>query len=135
MEYKNKVKFQDLDLKKLKEEAISFLNLYGQESILGEEFLKIIGNGGGKEKFKNLLNVTGFEENSEGFLSKIKEELSQVNGNKIYINNVLMPYHFLFFILKKLIPGRGFITVKTVEQLKKITNKKIPEQEKKTYKK
>ena len=40
-----------------------------------------------------------------------------------------MPYHFLFFILERIMPEKGIITIETVEQLEKITNIKIPDGE------
>ena len=42
-----KVKINNLEDEVLEKEIVRFLNLFGQESILGEKFISLIGQGNG----------------------------------------------------------------------------------------
>ena len=102
----------DFKINKLKKETIRFLNLFGNESILGQDFQSIIKEGDGENKFNNLLKATGYENNFQGFFLELTEKLSRVNGNLAAVGGIVLPYLFLFFILEKTMPGNGFISIK-----------------------
>ncbi|MFW6311126.1 MAG: radical SAM protein [Nanoarchaeota archaeon] len=125
----NNIKFIDLDNTELENEIIRFLNLFGNKNLLGKGFLALIKADNGEKRYNNLLKATGYEKNSHGFISEIKKKLKNADGNIIKIGNVLLPYHFLFFILERIMPGNGYITIKDVKQLEDVTNTIIPEEE------
>ncbi|MFT4297674.1 MAG: radical SAM protein [Candidatus Woesearchaeota archaeon] len=130
MEYTEKLEFKSVEENEMQEEVVKFLNLFGQESILGEDFLSIVKKGSGEERLNNLLKASKYENDFSGFFNEIKDQLSKANGNPISINGINMPYHFLFFILEILLPGNGFISVKSVAQLEYVTNISIPAEQK-----
>jgi len=120
----------DFNIDELKEETIRFLNLFGNEIILGEVLQSIVKKGSGESKFNNLLKATGYENNFQGFFSELSRKLSKAQGNLVDIGGIVLPYHFLLFILEIIMPGEGFINIKTVKELEEITGRTIPETEK-----
>lgn len=118
-----------VSLERLERKAVEFLEFYTTHSLVGDAFIKLVGPASGRARFKNLLAATGFSNDSEGFFSNILEQLSEVNFEPKKINSIELPYLFLVYLLKEILPGEGYISIKDIEQLKKATNLVIPENE------
>lgn len=111
---------------------VGFLENYGEAGILGGDFCAIIGKGDGKSKFNRLLKKADFENDPRGFFTDLVKQLESANSYEskpIKINDVELPYLLLISILEVLIPGNKYIHVKNVRQLEKLTNIKVPEDE------
>jgi len=104
-----------------------FLDHYGEKKLIGETFFNVIGDGDGSDKLGHLLTACGYDQDAHGFFTHLLDLLGQANGTqKIIINNVKMPHLLLMAILEILLPGNQLVTIKTVDQLEKVTNINVP---------
>lgn len=112
----------------LAETVVQFLDRMATKQLTGNDFYTRINNGDGQEKFSKLLSVCGFGDNPEGFLEELLEQLGEADGSKkIAVNSIEIPQLLLVAILEVLLPGNGFCSIKTVDQLEKAANISIPE--------
>ncbi len=121
-----------VSLQSLVDTVTRFLEFYGEACILGKDFHAITGDGDGCTKFNRLLRAAGFEDDPSGFftdLIHILEGLNSYDSGPVQINNITFPYLLLNAILEVLIPGTKFILVKNVTQLEKLTNIRVPDDE------
>ncbi len=104
-----------------------FLDHYGEKSLIGETFFKVIGIGDGSAKLERLLAACGYHQDSHGFFAHLLDLLGQADGTQTFaINNVKMPHLLLVAMLEILLPGNQIVTIKTVDQLETVTNIKVP---------
>ncbi|MBD3225241.1 MAG: radical SAM protein, partial [Caldithrix sp.] len=141
MEYENislKVEFKHsrerrlIALSQLMQHTINFLEHYGSPDILGKRVYTITGKGDGQTKFKRLLKALGYEEDPQSFfnaLIALLQNTNSYNAQPIQLNRITLPYLLLNAILEVLIPGNNFIKIKNVQQLEKLTNLAIPNDE------
>lgn len=136
-----KVEFQHseeralIPLEQLIDKTIEFLEYFGDESILGEEIYAHTGSEDGETKFTNLLRATNYENNPQGFFEELLSQLETSNStqkNPIAVKGLELSYLLVLSILEIIIPGNGFVTVKNVKQLKKLTNITFSKDETKT---
>ncbi|MFC1556034.1 radical SAM protein [candidate division KSB1 bacterium] len=128
----------DASLRVLVKNAIDFLESFGEESVVGKKFYSIIKAGGGRTRFNRLLKAAKFENDPEGFFSSILGHLESANNytsHPVEVNKIELPYLFLLSILEILIPGDSYHTIKKVEKLEKLTNIKVPDEERKDLQK
>jgi hypothetical protein len=119
------------------ENAIDFLENYGEESIVGHKFFRRIGSGDGESKFRNLLKACEYEDDPIGFFREIIETLEKGSigsDHPLVIHKVPLPYLFTLRILEVILPGNKLFAVKSIRQLQELTNVKIPDQEKEDLK-
>lgn len=128
-----KIKFKqsqnevEISLDALEKKAVEFLEHFSTISWVGEEFIHLVGQGSGKDRYEKLLKASGFPDNSEGFFTAILEQLSDVGYDRKKLNTVELPYQFLVSLLELILPGEGYTSIKTVDQLRETTNLDIPE--------
>ncbi|MDA3956742.1 radical SAM protein [Oceanispirochaeta sp.] len=118
-----------IDLKELKRKAMNFLEYFATEALTDSSFVGIIGAGNGEERFQQLMKACHFSD-ADIFL---KEILSSVmNGGKAPVNlkEIQLPTRFLVALLEVVITEKGYISIKTVDQLIKETNLFVPEEQK-----
>ncbi|MCD4785116.1 MAG: radical SAM protein [Candidatus Eremiobacteraeota bacterium] len=134
--FKVKFKYSNIKihvtLQELGDCVINLLEYYGEENILGREFCSIIGEGDGETKYFRLLQAIGKENDSWGFFVELIQELERANSREpkpIIMNGIELPYLLLMEVLKKLIPGNRFYEVRKVRQLERLTNTKVPDDE------
>ena len=105
-----------------------FLDQVAVEALVGKPFFNIIRTGDGRTKLSRLLEACGFGDDAEGFFRELLTELGKADGSeKITIGGVELPQLLLMAVLEVVLPGNKFISVKTTEQLEKLTNIKVPE--------
>ncbi|MDM8536997.1 radical SAM protein [Desulfobacterales bacterium HSG17] len=129
IEFKHSGEKKEVSLASLTSTAIEFLDIYGTIPLAGKEFCKITGNGSGAEKFLNLLNKTGYSNDSEGFFNEIISEIVNGEMKKIIIDNIEIPHLMLVAIIEQIIPGHGYISIKDTYQLSKTTHLNVPDNE------
>ena len=114
----------------LDQAVTSFLELYGEESFLGKEFCAMLQGASGREKFDSLLRHCGLD--AEAFFTAVLKQLEEANHVKprdIVVAGVPLPKKFMLCILEQVIPGNGFVSVKSVPQYELLTNTAIPEEQ------
>jgi KamA family protein len=111
----------------LERSVIEFLELYGEEPVIGKEFRAVIGEGDGETRFSRLLAAAGRD--ARGFFDDVLDQLSRANGEteaNVVVNGLKLPYHLLLAILERVIPGEQIFTIKSIRRLEKLTNTKVP---------
>jgi lysine 2,3-aminomutase len=107
----------------------NFLDHFAEKSLVGETFFAIVRTGDGRTKLSRLLDACGYRDNPEGFFAELLVLLGKADGNaKIAINGIELPHRMLMAILEVVLPGNKFISIKTTGQLEKVTNIKVPEE-------
>jgi L-lysine 2,3-aminomutase len=137
VEFRNNREKVLVPLASLVENAIDFLENYGEESIVGHKFFRRIGSGDGESKFRNLLKACEYEDDPIGFFREIIETLEKGSigsDHPLVIHKVPLPYLFTLRILEVILPGNKLFAVKSIRQLQELTNVKIPDQEKEDLK-
>ncbi|MCD4743159.1 MAG: radical SAM protein [Desulfobacteraceae bacterium] len=119
----------EVSLEAIVDGIVEFFDIYGEKTLIGKEFYKIIGKGDGVSRLSNLLKISGYKDDPEGFITKVLESLSQSNKKKIVINKITLPHLLLVAILEILIPGHGYVSIKNTEQLVQNTNLDIPDKD------
>jgi lysine 2,3-aminomutase len=112
--------------------VIEFLELYGEEWIVGKEFRSIIGEGDGEVRLSRLLAAARCDGDPQGFFTDVLEQLEGVNGKRaanVSVNGVRLPFHLLLAILEHVIPGDQVFTIKRVRRLEELTNIKVQKSE------
>ncbi|MFO7731879.1 MAG: radical SAM protein, partial [Spirochaetia bacterium] len=145
----------DVPVETLRRAVMSFLDAYGEESLLGADFTALLEGrsvtersaqesgatsgslfgarpGGqrlsGQSKFGNLLQAVGVDETE--FFRQVAEQLETANHLQpelIKVGGVELPKRFLMSILEVLLPGEELVSVRDVEQFEKLANVRIPE--------
>ena len=109
-----------------------FLEFYATAALVGKEFARLIGDGGGKQRLDRLLTATGFAGDPEGLCRSLAEQLLRAqtaDRTPITVNGVVFPRLLLTALLSQLQPGEKFTSVKSVERLEALTNTCIPEKD------
>jgi lysine 2,3-aminomutase len=123
---------QPVSLTALERSVIEFLELYGEEPIVGKEFRAIIGEGDGETRFSRLLAAAHHQEDAQGFFTEVLKQLEQANGEtaaNVAANGIKLPYHLLLAIMGHVVPGDHIFAIKSVRRFEKLTNIKVPQSE------
>jgi len=105
-----------------------FLDHFVEKSLVGKTFLSIVQTGDGQTKLSRFLDACAYKNNPKGFFSELLVLLGKADGTgRIRINGVELPHLLLMAILEVVLPGNRFISIKSTEQLEKMTNIKLPE--------
>lgn len=132
VKFKNARQRRNVSIEALESKIIEFLEHYNSYPLVTEKFKKEIKGSSGRSRLTSLLEKTGFANNPQGFYREMVSRLEQAvngEGTPVRVGNITIPYHFLLSVLEVLIPGRGFKTIRTVEQLQELTNIKVPDNE------
>ncbi|WP_163336413.1 radical SAM protein [Desulfopila sp. IMCC35008] len=128
--YKYSGEENEVLLSSLTDTVISFLDQMATRQLTGPTFFQIIRKGTGSDKFSRLLSACQHDDNPEGFFRELLDKLGVANGSDtITINGVEMPHLLLVAILEIVLPGNGFISIKTVDALEKAANLNVPEED------
>lgn len=132
IDFKQSREQRPVPLEDIEKSVKLFLELYGEEWVLGKKFADIIGKGDGETRLSRLLDAAHHENDPGGFFSNILDQLEYINHDTpsdISVNGLRLPYQLLLAILEQVIPGEPIFTVKSVRRLEKLTNIKIPKSE------
>ena len=117
-----------LPLSDLVDALTRFLDHFGVKAIVGEAFFTAIGDGDSPSRLARLLEACGYADDPRGFFVELLGKLGKADGTvTIAVNGITMPSQLLVAILEILLPGDKFVSVKTVDQLEKLTNIRVPE--------
>lgn len=119
-----------VDLDRLEDAVVEFLELYGGPPLVDPAFQEILGTGDGQDRFHRLLDAAGFSHDAGGFFREIMgrlEEASDQNPARLELNGLRIPYHLGLTILREMIPGDRIYDVKRVRTLERLTNTRVPE--------
>lgn len=133
MEFKYAREQKTVNLDELERDVTEFLELYGDQWLVGKKFGEITGEGGGETRLSRLLKAAHYENNPREFFADILEQLQHLNHETptiFSVNGVRLPYQLLLAIMEHVIPGDQIFTIKSVRRLEKLTNIKVPKDEK-----
>ena len=127
--YENSGEENQIPLSDLVTALMNFLDHFAEKSLVDEAFCAIVQTGDGPTKFSRLLHACGYRDNPRGFFSELLMLLGKADGTaKIAINDIELPHRMLMAILEVVLPGNKFISIKTTDQLEKVANMKVPEE-------
>lgn len=119
-----------VDLDALRQTVVDHLDRYGEESYLGKPICAVLGDGSGEDKFKRLVAHCATDESA--FFAAILKQLETANHveeTEFSINGLPLPKQLVMPILEVIIPGNGFVTIKSVPQYEHLTNVSVPAEE------
>lgn len=126
--YENSGEENQIHLSDLVAAITGFLDHFAVKSLVGETFFNIVRTGDGRTKLSRVLDACGYSDNPKGFFSELLVLLGKADGTgKIRINGIELPHLLLMAILEVTLPGNRFISIKSTEQLEKMANIKLPE--------
>ena len=128
--YKYSGEENEVLLSSLTETVISFIDQMATKQLTGPTFFDCITKGTGSDTFHRLLFACGYADDPKGFFRELLDKLGMADGSvAITINGVAMPHLLLVAILEVVLPGSGFISIKTVDALEKAANLRVPEKD------
>ena len=96
---------------------------------MGQDFCAVIGDEDGRTKLARLLEASGYKENPEGFFKHVLDQFAQSNSRQKSVNGIVFTVSAaLVSLLEKILPGKGYISIKDVDQLEDVTNLEVPEE-------
>jgi len=126
--YQNSGEDEQVSLKELTDALVRYFEHLAVRPLIDSGFSEVIGEGDGRTKMARLIAACDFGTNTERFFQELLTQLGHACGNtRIAINGIEMPHLLLMAILEAVLPGNRFISVKTTEQLEKLTNIKLKE--------
>ncbi|WP_321393160.1 radical SAM protein [uncultured Desulfuromusa sp.] len=128
--FKNSLEKKNVDLTTLIDSTKEFLQIYQQSDFAQTDFWEIVADENGQAQFSELLKSTGFTDDAEGFFSAVLNEVALGTGEAVVIQGVILPHALLVALLEQILPGHGYISIKSVQQLVDLTNCDIPEEQK-----
>jgi L-lysine 2,3-aminomutase len=103
-----------------------FLDQFGVKVFVGPTLYDIIQADDGSAKVARLLDACGYADRPEGFFTELLAQLGRANGNgRIVINDIELPHLLLMAIMEVILPGNRFISIRTTDQLEKVTNTRL----------
>ncbi len=128
--YKYSGEENEVLLSSLTETVISFLDQMATRQLTGPAFFNLIKEGTGSDKFFRLLSACKYADDPEGFFRELLDKLGMADGSgSITISGVELPHLLLVAVLEVVLPGNGFISIKTVDALEKAANLKVQDED------
>ncbi len=113
----------EASLSDLRDALIGFLDHLAVKPLIESSFYEIVQTGHGLDKYQRLLAACDYEDDEEKFYTELLANLGEANGTtKIEVGGVEMPHLLLMAILEVVLSGDRLISVKSTEQLEKLTN-------------
>ncbi|MFH1154037.1 MAG: 4Fe-4S cluster-binding domain-containing protein [Pseudomonadota bacterium] len=107
-----------------------FLDHYGEKNLVGDALYSITGEGNGTTKLRRLFEAAGHGNDPAGFFREVLAQLGKAHGKgTIAVGGVVLPSMLLVAVLETVLPGNAFITIRSTDQLEKVTNTRVPEGE------
>ncbi len=118
-----------VDLDRLEDAVVEFLELYGEPPLVDPGFVEVVGPGDGSARFDRLLQAAGFGRDPVGFFGELIRQLEAANDEEpppLRLNGLQIPRHLALTVLRELIPEDRIHDVKRVRTLERLTNRLIP---------
>ena len=125
----------EVDLARLRDEVVAFLDLYAEAPLVGAGFRVLVGEGDGEARFERLLAAAGYPDDPDGFLAHLLGALSRAGADRpstVRIGDVAMPYALLMVAMEALVPGDELFDVKRLDRLERLANMSVPAAERET---
>ncbi len=119
-----------VDLERLREVVVEFLELYAAEPLVAPEFVERLGDGDGEERFRRLLELVDWPGHPLGFLAELVDRLAVASSERpadLVFAGVQLPAALALEVLEQLLPGDELHDVKRVARLEKLANLRVPE--------
>ena len=129
LELKNAGRTIAADPARLTLRSREFLEQYVTPALVGREFCEIVGTGDGGERFARLLDAAGFAAEPEAFFRALLPLLAEPGAPQRSLNALPLPHLYLMALLEELLPGNGFVSVRSVDHLIELTNSSIPDED------
>lgn len=101
---------------------VGFLEHLAVYPLFDRAFLEVLGTGNGQDKYRQLVKSCGFASESD-FRKELLSRLNESDGTgEVVLGGLTVPYLLLMAVLEVLMPGDQLVSVKSLEQLEKITN-------------
>jgi lysine 2,3-aminomutase len=114
---------ENIEMDSLATAAGKFFKAYGTFKLMGS-VAQIFGRRP-ENRFDMLLNACGYEKDPKGFFQEVFDGISQLSAEKsrkqVVINNIPLPLLFLYWLLEICQPSNHLHSIKTIEQLEKLT--------------
>lgn len=117
-----------VSLSSLISSAEQFLELYSNSAFASKSFWQLIGDGDGSTLFASLIKFAGFKNNPLDFFTRVFDVIATGEGKKVVLNDLELPHAFSVHLLEQVIPGNGYISIKTTDQLVRTANMPVPQQ-------
>jgi len=115
-----------IPLTRLVDGMTDFLDNFIHPSLVDQTFINVVGDGDGGSRFKRLLHATEFKNDSYGFFKALFSQLGNMNGSgSIILKDITLPHLALMAVLEDALPGEKFISIKSIDQLEKLTNVEV----------
>jgi len=117
----------EVPLEQLRSRAIDFLQQWGAEFFLGRNFYAVIRDG---DRFGNLLRAC--EKNEASFFKNVLDQVAVLRHDgqtEVAVSGIALPERFVLALLEVVLPGDGFVTVRSVRQYEELTNTVVPQAE------
>ncbi len=122
----------ELDISLVEDRLAEFLERYGAPIIIGSQLAAVIGEGSGEERLARLIAACGFEGQAETFIREVLDELSRASPRsvaRVRFGDIQLPSELLLMFLEEMMPGNGFVNIRSLEQYEALCNVKIPDDE------
>jgi lysine 2,3-aminomutase len=122
----------ELDISLVEDRLTEFLDRYGEPTIIGPELAAVVGEGSGEERLARLIAACGFEDQAEAFIRQVLDELSRASPSSVATvrcGDVRLPRELLLMFLEEMMPGNGFVNIRSLEQYEALCNVRIPADE------
>ena len=107
-----------------------FLDHFGVKPFVDQAFCDILQGGDGPARLSRLLQACGHGGDPRGFFTELLDLLGKADGTRgVAINGLALPHLLLMAIMEIVLPGNGFVSIKSTEQLEKVANLKVPPEE------
>ena len=124
-----------VDLQNLQTAVTEFLELYATPPMVPPDFQALLGEGDGETRFLRLLEASGYPWDPEGFFCHILRQLEAVSDEapgELQVGGIPIPYHLGMSILEQVLPGDRMYDVKDVRTLERLTNTRVPAEDRET---
>jgi len=108
------------NVKALETISRDFFNIFGTSKLLGRQFFSDLGTQKAEGFFDTLIKRCGYEDNETGFFENLFSLIKKTPG-RIALNGIEIPKLYLYELLLNRFPGNGSYSVKTLDELEKIT--------------
>ncbi|MCP3873135.1 MAG: radical SAM protein, partial [Desulfobacteraceae bacterium] len=109
---------QDLDVENLEKISLAFFKSFGTQKLLGQQFFSNLKGIDEKNAFEKLITKCGYKNNITGFFKSVFSQIRH-SEKKIIINNIPIPFLYLYQLIESVLPENKLHNIKTVDQLEK----------------
>lgn len=105
-----------------------FFRHFCVKHLVEDAFLDRFGKEDAESRMARFLDMCGFAGDAKGFFAELLGRLEKAgNSRKIVFNGIELPHLLLMEILEVVLPGDELISIRSVDQLEKAANIRVPE--------